>query len=185
MTKRRISLWMGTIVAALVFAFIALPVECKIQMRRNARQRLVHMLCQTDYQVLLAACRELSHRVSSGDLEPKAYLLRSPLPWPARVTPAPEAASFPKAILDVDPLIIDIDRYGLVRVLLQVHPDQGLLAYPENYRDYDQLGDVELIPDLWFSDGNYRPDLRSEFTKHVDELIRRGKDYQRTMREAH
>jgi len=182
-TTKRVLFPIATILVVVLVGLVVLPVECIIRERHKADQRLVHMLCETDYQALLKACRELSQRVAAGDLEAKPYTLRSPLPWPVRATPAPEAASFPEAILDLDPVVVEVDPYGLVRVLFYTYSDQGLLAYPENYRGYDQLGGVELVPGLWFSDGNYRPDLRSEFTEHVDELIRRGKDYQRAIRE--
>lgn len=182
MTTKRVPFRIATILAVVLVGLVVLPVECVFRERHKADQRLVHMLCETDYQALLNACRELSQRVAAGHLERKPYRLRSPLPWLVRATPAPEAASFPEAILDLDPAVVEVDPYGLVRVLLQVYPDQGLLAYPENYRGYDHPGDVELIPGLWFTDGNYRADLRSEFTKHVDELIQRGRDYQRTVR---
>ncbi len=182
MTTKRVPFRISAILVVVLVGLVVLPVECIIRERHKADQRLVHMLSETDYQALLNACRGLSQRVAAGHLESKPYRLRSPLPWLIRATRAPEAASFPEAILDLDPAVVEVDPYGLVRVLLQVYPDQGLLAYPENYRGHDQAGNVELIPGLWFSDGDYRPDSRSEFTKHVDELIQRGKDYQRAIR---
>jgi hypothetical protein len=181
-TKRSSRFRITAILVVVLVSLVVLAVGCLVHTWHKSEQRLVHMLSETDYQAVLNACRQLSQRVAAGDLEAKPYRLRSPLPWVIPVTPAPEAASFPEAILDLDPSVVVVYPYGLVRVLLQVYPDQGLLAYPENYRGHDQAGNVELIPGLWFTDGNYRPDLRSEFTKHVEELIQRGKDYQRAIR---
>jgi hypothetical protein len=177
-TAKRSRFRITAILVVVLLGFVALPVGCLVHTWHKSDQRLVHMLCETDYQALLQACRELSQRVTAGDLEAKSYTLRLPFPWPFRVTPSPEAASLPKPILDADPAFVDVDRDGLVRVLLWTFPDQGLVAYPENYPNYGRVGRVELIPGLWFEDGNY--EARSRFK---NELIQRGKDYQRTLRE--
>ncbi len=182
MTTKRSRFRITTILVVALVSLVVLPIGCIVHTWHKSEQRLAHMLSETDYQAVLQACRELSLRVAAGDLEAKSYKLRLPFPWPFRDTPSPEVASFPKAILDADPAFVDVNRDGLVRVLLWTFPDQGLLAYPENYRGNDRLGDVELVPGLWFVDSYYRPDLRSEYTEHVDELMQRGKDYQRTVR---
>ena len=36
---------------------------------KKGQQRQVRLLCETDHQALLEACRELSRRVTTGDLE--------------------------------------------------------------------------------------------------------------------
>ena len=59
-------------------------------------------------------------------------------------------------------------------------PSQGVMAYPENYEiSPDSLGNVELVPGLWFCDEQYRRDTHPEFVKHIDELVKKGKEFQR------
>jgi len=167
------------VVAILVILVVAYS---NIEMHKD-NQRLKHLLCETDWQALLKACRELSRRVAAGDLEVKTYVLRyerSRVVWRRR--PAPEAASFPKAVLDLDPVLVEIDRNGRVWVALTVSiVRQGVFAYPENYRaSRDSLGKVELIPGLWFWDDAYEPGVPGVAT-YVDRLIRRGKELQRSI----
>jgi len=147
-------------------------------------ERFTHLLRETDYQALLKACRELPQRVAAGDLEAKTYVLRynmSRVVWRRR--PAPEAASFPKAVLDLDPVLVEINRDGRVWVALTVSPArEGVFAYPENYlAPRDSLGKVELIPGLWFWDDGYEPGVRPERVRLVDELIQEGKELQRSI----
>jgi hypothetical protein len=62
----------------LVFVFIILSVSWFLNplgyiMRdvSKGKQRQMNLLCETDFQVLLEACRQLSSRVVSGDLKPQ------------------------------------------------------------------------------------------------------------------
>ncbi len=163
------------ILGVVVMAFI------QIQMHRDTR-RLKHLLCETDWQALLDACRELSRRVAAGELEAKAYVLRynmSRIVWRRR--PAPEAASFPKAVLDLDPVLVEINRDGRVWVALLVDlPNEGVFAYPENYQGpRDSLGSVELIPGLWYWNDAYQPG--GGLASYVDRLIQERKGFQRSI----
>jgi hypothetical protein len=183
MTTKRSPFRITVILVVVLVGLVVLPVGCMVQSWHRSKQRLVHMLCETDYQAVLKGCRELSQRVATPG-ETKHYHLRSPLPWPLRVRPSPEAASLPKAILDADLAFVEVDPDGLVRVLLWTFSDEGLVAYPENYPGYPNFhpyGTVELIPGLWFLDRNYKPGSRSKSARHFDQLIQRGKDYQRSL----
>jgi hypothetical protein len=174
MTRRR-TLVVAAILGVVVLAYVFTKMH-------KEDQRLRHLLCETDYQALLKACRELSQRVAAGDLEPKTYVFRyewSRIVW--RPRPDPEAASFPKPLLDLDPILVEIDRDGRVWVaLLTSVVRQGVFAYPENYRaPGDSLGKVELIPGLWFWDDQYQPGDPGIGT-YVDRLIREGKKFQQS-----
>jgi hypothetical protein len=175
MTMRR-TLVAVAILAVVVMAYVFINMH-------KENQRLEHLLCETDYQALLKACRELSQRVAAGGLEPKTYVLRYGWPrivWHPRRDP--ETKSFPKAVLDLDPVLVQIDRDGRVWVALHVTlPDEGVLAYPENYQAHGgSLGKVELIPGLWFWDDQYQPGVPG-VASYVDRLIRKGKEFQQSL----
>ena len=74
--------------------------------RNRCDRMLVHLLAETDWQALLDACREFSHRTADGELKRTSYHLHTglPLPWFVPYHRDPEAASLPPEILDADPL---------------------------------------------------------------------------------
>lgn len=141
-----------------------MPVIYVIRERQKFDRRLVNLLCETDHHALLRACRELSARAAAGGLKPMAYFVRR--------HPSAEVVSFPKVILDVDPLFVRVEDNGSVWVVLHPTPSLGVIAYPENDGLYrDSRGDIELVPGLWFFDEQYRQDMHPEYVKYVDRLI--------------
>jgi len=136
---------------------------------RSARQRLVRLLSETDYQTVLEACRELSMRVARGHLKPGGYGVR--------LNVAPEAPDFPQVILALEPACVLIENDGRVFVEMLGYPSYGVVAYPEGYRvgPYG-LGDVELIPGLWYYHEDY--DKYVDYRKDVNSLVERGRAYQ-------
>jgi len=68
---------------------------------KKGKQRQKRLLCETDFQVLLDACRQLSDRVAAGDLKPQQYNVR--------MKSHPESSRFPKVILDLEPTHIIIN----------------------------------------------------------------------------
>lgn len=151
------------ILGTAVLLFIAyLHVE-----RQKVEQRLVHLLCYTDHQALLEACREVSKRAGTGELRAgRAYAIRRHM----------GRYGFPQAILNVDPLFVRIDSDGSVWVELFWAPSQGVVAYPEGYQAYGERrpGDKELVPGLWFYDEEYSL-RRPKYVEYIDGLIARGK----------
>ena len=133
---------------------------------RITRQRFVRLLAETDYQVLLEACRKLSARVGDGTLKPGQYSVRSHRD--------PETSEFPRLLLGLEPNHIVIGRDGMVTIVMWGIPYCGVYAYPEDYtgRTYG-LGEAKLIPGLYFFHEDYEkyPDLR----EYVDTLIEKGK----------
>lgn len=98
----------------------------KVEVERE-QQRKVCLLSETDHQTLLEACRELSERVSAGDLKPNSYLLRD--------EPHPESR-FPQLILDIEPMRITVRSDGRIMVeMLGGFHHYGVIAYPENFEN--------------------------------------------------
>jgi hypothetical protein len=164
------------IVIALVIAFIAVNVlgylsglGYIIKDVKKGKQREVRLLCETDHHVLLEACRELSRRVTTGDLKPQQYNVR--------LNPHPEASRFPQAILDLEPTYVIINPDG--HVMVELHGGflhYGVMAYPENYEKpiiNFKYGDKELIPGLWYYDEDYDGNPKQQ--KRIEELIQKGK----------
>ncbi|MBC8472030.1 MAG: hypothetical protein H8D56_21440 [Planctomycetes bacterium] len=135
----------------------------------KGNQRLTRLICETDYQALLKACRELSRRVTTGDLEPNQYRVR--------LDPHPEASSFPQEILDLKPTFVRLYKDRKVRI--ELHGgflNYGVTAYPEDYQ-YDpnlHYNEKQLIPGLWYYDDDYR-DKNPKHQKRIDALIQKGK----------
>ena len=132
----------------------------------HARERLVRLLCETDYRALLGDCRELEARVRRGDLKAGTYGVR--------LNAKPEAASFPQGILNIQPGHVVIMNDGRVILEMLGAPSYGVVAYPEDYPvDRHVQGDVELIPGLWYFDENYH--AYADRKKDIDALVAEGK----------
>ena len=166
-TKRRL---IHRIVFGLVITFFVTIVLIGAYIVREyvtSQQRLIHLLCETDYQVLLESCRKLSKRVTIGDLRPRAY-------W-VRVENDPKASQFqfPQVILDIEPVFVKIVSEGWVMLEMGGIPTYGVVAYPEDSIT-GFVADIQLIPGLWYYDEDYR----DEYPKHqkkIDALIQKGK----------
>jgi hypothetical protein len=76
------------------------------------KERQVRLLVDTDYGVLLRACRDLMARADRGDLGPGDYSVHRTKYFP---DPDVEVASFPKVILDLDPMSVSIWKSEPVR----------------------------------------------------------------------
>jgi hypothetical protein len=176
MASRR--LLSGIVISAVVILGIPIALLCMyISIERHkVERRLVHLLCETDHQALLEACREVSRRTAAGELKSgRAYAIRR----------HPGQYSFPQAILSVDPLFVRIDGEGLVWVELFWAPSQGVVAYPEGYQFHTdhRAGDKELVPGLWFYDEEYSS-RRPKYMEYIDGLIDRGKKQEEAGKQA-
>ncbi|OHB54651.1 MAG: hypothetical protein A2173_06265 [Planctomycetes bacterium RBG_13_44_8b] len=174
---RRVSI--SIIVLTIVLAFAAVIVFFGLYIERayiKNQQRLTHLLCETDYEVLLSACRELSNRVVTGDLKRGAY-------W-VRINKEPKASQFqfPQIILEINPVLVHLDSEGWVMLEMGGLPTYGVVAYPKDSKsDYSFQGDVELIPGLWYYNEDYRKEY-PKLMKEIDALIQKGKMRQREKR---
>lgn len=152
-------LGIAIILAMSILGFIAyIAVE-----RHNIERRLVHLLCETDHQALLEACRDVSRRAARGEYEAgRAYAIRR----------HPGRYSFPQAILDVDPLFVIIGGDGLVWVEMFWLPSHGVVAYPDDYQGTRHVGNIELIPGLRYYDEDYHSDNPKRM-KFIDGILAR------------
>ncbi|MHC4174394.1 MAG: hypothetical protein ACYST5_15850 [Planctomycetota bacterium] len=137
---------------------------------KEAEQRQVRLLCETDHQALLEACRELSRRVATGDLKPQQYNVRIHL--------HPAASRFPQPILDLEPTYVIINRDGCVHIELHggfLH--YGAMAYPKDYKKPPiagfKLGDKKLIDGLWYYSEGYEGNPKQQ--KRIEALLQKGK----------
>lgn len=140
----------------------------KVEVEKE-QQRKVRLLSDTDHQALLEACRELSRRVSAGDLEPGGYLVR--------YKPHPETSRFPQLILDLEPMriTVKIDRSIMVEMHGGYH-HYGVIAYPENFEKPShsfKYGDKKIIDGLWYYEDGYK--TSPEYQKKIEKLIQKGK----------
>lgn len=137
----------------------------------NERKIMKMRLFETDFEVLLEACRELSNCVIAGDLESGQYYIRT--------HPERQAEHFPKVILDLSPVHVYIDENDSGRVMLPMAAGLdhfGVTAYTEDYMKSNpkqKYGDRELIPGLWYYDDGYLDD--PEYEKKIYKLIKEHK----------
>jgi len=138
-------------------------------MGHQAKRMRERILCKTDHQALLEACREV---LNQGDLDPgRKYKVRN-------AQHDPEVSQFPKPILDLAPnyLLIE-DIAGNLRLEMHGGTDHfGVRAYPKDFRkpfpSYE-YADKELIPGLWYYDDGYNHN--PEYDKKIDDLIQKYK----------
>ena len=134
---------------------------------REFRKYQARLLCETDHQALLQACRELSRQITEGkdDLKPGRYGVR--------VNRHPEASRFPQPILNLAPIAVSINDDLHVRLEMYSGLGGGRLgaiAFPEDHEL--PLGfredHVELVIGLWYyDDGLIYPDHKKE----IEELL--------------
>lgn len=133
-------------------------------MQVRAQRMRIRLLYETDHKTLLLACRKISKKKAAGILKSQRYNVLS--------EPHPEAAKFPRAILDLEPSYVFIDYDGRIMVEMMGGLDHfGVQAYPEGYKKSSQetLGDKKLIDGLWYYDDGYlvRPE---DYEKRIEAL---------------
>ena len=159
-------------VLALVGVFVITPIVRFMAffrtLARTAKRGRDHLFFETDYEELLAACRELSRRVASGEFGVQGYFSF----YSGKHDP--QALSIPQAIRDIEPAIIwfDTGSKGGVTIELRPGPDWfGVVAFPEGQ---EGSGDIKLIDGLWYCDADYR-DAYPEYMKWIDARVEEGR----------
>ena len=137
---------------------------------QDSRHRL---LCETDYHVLLDACRETLKKVEKGGLTPGIYSSGENL--------LPESSLFPKFILDLKPVYIYIDENEKGRIMVALSGGLshiGVAAYSMDFKppwNEFKFGDKELIPGLWYYDDRYED---PNYYKEIDKIIQNNSSQQ-------
>lgn len=130
------------------------------------------LLCDTDYEAVLKACREVLDNASAWGLEVGGkYNIR----WTPR---SPLASRFPKAILDLAPVQARIQYEGCL--ILEMHggfDHFGFIVYSKSFREpypgFEYEG-REIIEGLWYHDDDYRDEFPI-YKKKIDAWIEKGK----------
>lgn len=167
MSKRK-KMVIGIIIAAVILVMVVAggllyyTMGPAIRMGQDAHRLRVRLLCDTDHQALLNACRELSSRVADGELRSGVYA-------------AQELSRFPKPIPDLEPDHVTIDEDVVkVEMMYSGWTPLGVYAYRQGYPTRSppfKYGDRELLEGLWYYDDGYRahPDA---YDKKIDALLR-------------
>jgi hypothetical protein len=165
MNKRTKYIGMGllafVLLLVLVGGWICYKLEPEIRMVYGIRQARRRLLCQTDHQLLLEACRRLPER-SEGGLYARDF------------PTAQEWARLPEVIRALRPRHVAWGRDGVVKIEMSIGLSPlGVYAYPEDFEppsDY-KLGDRKLLDGLWYYDDAY---YWPEFDKTVEAMLRKS-----------
>jgi len=128
------------------------------------------LLCETDHEALLQACREVSQQAMAGEMKSRSYRTR------CFVFSTPAAAKFPKPIRDLRPRHVMVGRDGHVRLeMFSGWSPFGVCAYPEGYEKRfpkAKYRDRKLIDGLWYYDVEYLH-FPEEYDEAIDDLLRK------------
>ncbi len=162
--RRSVLLIVVITITAIAISGLCLAVSWRRFEPAPARLRLLR---ETDHQRLLEACQELTTQLRNGDLASGKYRF---IPWRSRT-----ASRFPQAIQDLGPTCVIVWGDGCVTVeMLGGSRRFGVKAYPQEFKqvpaDYE-YGDRELIPNLWYYDGEY--DRDPQYNTVIDKLLKK------------
>ena len=137
---------------------------------RQAQQRRVLLLCDTNHQALLKAGREILNQAPKDRMNPQPDGIRV-----LGDIGVPSGVEIPRAIQDLKPhvCLISLDGY----LTLEMHGGMdhfGVRIYPEDYKEpdrYFKYGDRELLPGLWYYDDGYihNPGYDKRISMLIDE----------------
>lgn len=118
-------------------------------MKWQVERGQVRLFCEADHKALSEACRELSRRVASGELEAGSYQVG----W----FPERTASCFPKPILALRPREVILSEDGTVDLSMYTGwRPFGVWACPEGYEG-QRPDDARrrLLDGLWYYDNEY------------------------------
>ena len=155
------------VIAAVVYDLGYGTIRALLDLRRMQSRRPL-LLYKTDHQALLEACREISERITSGEI--KIDYNHTYYDYSGDLDP--EKKLFPKPILDLKPFHVYVEGNGMVDIFMAPVVPYGVRVYPEGMkRDY--YGDLELIPGLWYYDQDFVS--HPEHKKEIEELLKKRK----------
>lgn len=147
---RKIATTIGIVIAIALVAATQVPINpawvgslISWQIKRGR----VRIFCQTDHEVLLNACRELSKRAGVGKHEARVYRMGF---FSGRSLPRPIRALRPREVI--------VDGDGTVRLSMYSgwHPF-GVWASPEGYEGRrPDKAKRKLLEGLWYYDEDYK-----------------------------
>jgi hypothetical protein len=137
-------------------------IEPTLRMSRDADQLRTRLLCETDHQALLDACRELMRQVASGTLKNGG------------VYAGPEISRFPEPIPTLRPDHVSVDK-DIVKIEMMYTGwlPVGVYAYAKGFPEHlppFKYGDRKLLEGLWYYDDAYGVDPVA-YDKQIDELL--------------
>ncbi|MHC4752543.1 MAG: hypothetical protein ACYTFW_22065 [Planctomycetota bacterium] len=175
--KKVLKIIVAVVIIALVASFVLLvryspwvPVTFFVWFNKTQRMQ-VRLLCETDHQALLNACRELLRQVDEGNLKPGLY----PIHDGSR---HPEVSRFPQPILDLAPQYVKIEHGYITMPMHGAIASFGVFAYPEDFKEPFPgfiYGHRKLIEGLWYYDDGYVRDYDSDYDRRIEALLQRAK----------
>jgi hypothetical protein len=181
--KTRLYLYIGSfylLLAIVMFVSLTIGSVCKW---RNGR---TYLLYKTDHKALLETCRELSHQVSIGTLEPTLYEIDRGFGEPLEA-----AKKFPRIITGLNPKCIYIYPNGIINITISIdirnhifYREYGIIEFPENFeRNEESEGTfikysdpswtIELINGLRYYDEDF--EKHPEHKKEIEDLLNKRK----------
>ena len=139
-----------------LIGYMGIYTKIKLSEMESRRKLLLY---ETNPQSILVACRELSNNVINGQLNYGIYL-----PFDKN-----DKKQIPQLILNLHPVRVDIEKSGIINIMMSPDVMYGVLALPENY--YKKNDDtfikedmVELANGLWYYDENFKnhPECKKE-----------------------
>lgn len=130
------------------------------EMAREVMAAKVRLLCETDHQVLLDACREFSRKHLNGELDTNDLLRSTHLPEVV-------AALRPHDVVISPEGVVTICMYGGWWPL-------GVHAYPAGHPEPRfGYGDRQLLEGLWYFEDGYSTHPE-DYDRRIDELLSKG-----------
>jgi hypothetical protein len=172
---KTVSVAIRSVAVACVLGAIALtcgPCASMIAQVWKAQQAKERLLCQTDYQALRDAGRELLRQLGGKD----AVYRVSDQPQ------SPEVQQFPKVILDLAPqaILVDTDGHMVISMFANGFLHCSAHVYAEDFEKAHpggMLGNRMLVEGLWYCDDEYVTD--PHYDKVIDKLVEEGKRKQK------
>ena len=137
---------------------------------KQATQRKVRLLYETDHKALLEACRTVLKEAREGKWEYRQYNIR--------LKRDPDADKLPEQILRLNPTYIYIWQKCIGIELNGGLHDFGVTAFSEDY-EFEGHGDKKLLDRLWYYSDGYRevPD----YEKYIESLRPESKEQEKNL----
>ncbi len=128
MDNRNVTRAITALVLVIIFFVVSVQIYLPLtkvsrELEKKREEQKIQLLCNTEYQALLQACRDLSKKVESGELEANIYYISNSIHQPV-------VSRFSPLILNLDPAYVVLDGNGCVIIAISRF---GVRAYSEDY----------------------------------------------------